>query len=358
MPLRLTQRDPVWIFGCGRFGRDVAKALIAEGFRVSGFIESQPHLSEIDGLSIRAADSLTYTELGDQLVLGVFNREVSYSRLIRDWELDRFKRLQLPWDTYAQVGRHLGWRYWLSDPSVLKDFDERLERVVEGLADSTSRETLRRIFHFRLGEDLAYSDFRHQDSQYFNSLTLVPRVCEGWFVDGGAYDGDSFEQFFSSTIQSDAALLFEPEPDNYQKLITREVVRTSRAFCLPLALSDRARQLRFRGSFGEAASVDPSGDTVIQAVALDDVCHGQNVGFLKLDVEGAEREAIQGAARVIRSSRPVLAMSLYHRFDDLWVLPELLSKICENYAFYVRQHYFNSFDCVLYAVPRESSGVS
>jgi FkbM family methyltransferase len=353
--VKLVERDPVWIFGCGRFGRDVAKALVGEGFRVAGFLESQPRLIECDGLPVRAANSLSPRESSAQVVLGVFNREVSYAHLLRDCGLDRFERLQFPWDTYAQVGHRLGWRYWLSDPSILRSFSDRVERVIDSLADLASRESLRRIFNFRLGQDLEYSCFRHQDPQYFNSLTLVPRAAEGWFVDGGAYDGDSFAQFLSSVRTIEPALLFEPEGTNYRALISREEVRKSSSLCLPLALSDYSRQLRFRGASGEAASIDANGETIIQAVALDEICRGHKVGFIKLDVEGAERDAIRGAERVIRTSRPVLAMSLYHRFDDLWILPELLNEFCAGYALHVRQHYFNSFDCVLYAVPRESA---
>jgi FkbM family methyltransferase len=351
--LTLTERDPIWIFGCGSYGRDVARAFVAEGFDVAGFIESKPRASVIDGLPIRAVDSLLQRDFSGQLAVGIFNREASYLRLIRDYGLDRFKRLQLPWDTYVQLGHRLGWRYWLNDPSILKDYRHRLEKVVDGLADSTSRDTLNRIFRFRLGEDLAYSDFRHQESQYFNSLSRIPRASAGWFVDGGAYDGDSYAQFLALMGKPEAAVLFEPGIESYLALVSRDVVRANAVLCLPLALSDGPRQLRFSASSGEAAAIDSRGETVIQAVALDDICHGLRVGFIKLDVEGAERDAIRGAQRIIRTNRPVIAMSLYHRFDDIWVLPELLCDYCEDYSFHIRQHYFNSFDCVLYAIPKE-----
>ena len=80
----------------------------------------------------------------------------------------------------------------------------------------------------------------------------------------------------------------------------------------------------------------------------------EKVDFIKLDVEGAEKKALDGAKQLIVRSRPVLAISLYHQPQDLWELPLFLSTICENYKFYIRQHYANSFDSVLYAVPKES----
>ena len=77
-----------------------------------------------------------------------------------------------------------------------------------------------------------------------------------------------------------------------------------------------------------------------------------NLSFIKLDLEGGEFKAINGAKRLIRNSRPVMAVSIYHKPQDIWEIPLLLSEYCEDYNFYIRQHNFNSFDSVLYAVPK------
>ena len=87
------------------------------------------------------------------------------------------------------------------------------------------------------------------------------------------------------------------------------------------------------------------------AAALDQIVPQASVDFIKLDVEGAEALVLQGARRIIERSRPVLAISLYHNPADIWELPELLFGLCQDYKFYIRQHCFNSFESVLYAVP-------
>jgi len=76
-----------------------------------------------------------------------------------------------------------------------------------------------------------------------------------------------------------------------------------------------------------------------------------HVDFIKLDIEGFEKKALQGAAMLIKRCRPVLALSLYHKPADLWELPTLLFDLCANYNYYVRQHGCNSFECILYAIP-------
>ena len=73
---------------------------------------------------------------------------------------------------------------------------------------------------------------------------------------------------------------------------------------------------------------------------------------VSLDIEGGEIDALKGAERIIREGRPVICLSLYHKPDDLWRIPLLLASMVDDYAFHIRQHMFNSFDSVLYAVPK------
>jgi hypothetical protein len=123
---------------------------------------------------------------------------------------------------------------------------------------------------------------------------------------------------------------------------------------MPLALSGEYKILSFSGQ-GEGSHIDSSGGGVkIAAAALDDVLGGVEINLLKLDVEGAEADALCGAQTIISQSKPVIALSAYHKPQDLWELPNLISSISPDYTFYFRQHYYNSFDIVLYAIPLDS----
>lgn len=208
------------------------------------------------------------------------------------------------------------------------------------------------IATFRLGLNAAYGSFKHPEIQYFNPLTLSERQGKALrFVDGGAYNGDTYLELCGMT-EVDTAYLFEPDAANFNQL-TRHVAQTGhKAQCLPLGLSDSYRILSFNAGSGEGASISETGTSHIAVAALDDVLAGNTVDFIKLDVEGAELQALQGARKLIQRSRPVLALSLYHTPEDLWELPLALIDLGEDYRFHIRQHYFNSFDSVLYAVPR------
>lgn len=354
-PRRLDPQRPVWIFGAGQFGRDVCTALLEAGFDVAGFIETTPRETTVLGLPVVSWGQLEPEHLKAQLVVGIFNRGMPLDQLVELASAAGFTKALMPWDVYAQFGERLGWRFWLSGPEVILENLPAIERTYRALADDESRKCLLQICAFRLGRNLAYASFSHPEPQYFNALTLdslAGKVID--YVDGGAYNGDTFHEL-ANLADVGNAWLFEPDPENFAALANAARHLPAQSVCLPLAVADAYRILSFSGGNGEGGTISDDGTVRIAAVALDDVLPTQRVGFIKLDVEGAEIQALQGAAQLIERSRPVLAISLYHRPQDIWELPDQLSALCPNYKFYIRQHYYNSFDSVLYAVPDRSS---
>jgi FkbM family methyltransferase len=318
---------------------------------VQGFVQTVPTAAEVDGHPVRSWAELSEADRCQALLIGIFNRDTPFDGLVQLATDAGCQRVLLPWDFYGQFKPQLGWRYWLADPALLQAHAADLTRIHTRLADDASRECLRRLVAFRLGQGLGYAGFTHDEPQYFNALTLRALPAAGVrYLDGGAYNGDSFRELVAAAPVSQA-WLFEPDPANYAQLAAQ--VREARwpGLCLPLALSDRYGILRFSSGLGEAGHLDAHGDEAIATVAIDELLAGQGVDFIKLDVEGAEVAALRGAANTLRAHRPVLALSCYHRPEDLWQLSDLLDELAPGYRLYLRQHTRNSFDLVLYAVP-------
>ena len=76
------------------------------------------------------------------------------------------------------------------------------------------------------------------------------------------------------------------------------------------------------------------------------------VTFIKLDVEGAEYQALLGAEHTIASYKPKLAICTYHKLEDIWELPSLIHEMNPEYRFYLRHYSFAENETVLYAMPR------
>ena len=76
------------------------------------------------------------------------------------------------------------------------------------------------------------------------------------------------------------------------------------------------------------------------------------VTFIKMDIEGAELDALEGASDIIKNNSPVLAVSVYHQIDHLWRILSLINDIKDDYAFFFRPHAAGGWDYILYAVPQ------
>jgi FkbM family methyltransferase len=353
-PPRVDPARPLWIFGAGSFGRGMSAALRSQGFDVQGFIETAPRQQRLMDLPVKCWAALDAADKRAQLLVCIFNRATPLDELESIARAAGFADVLLPWHIYAEFG-HSNWAgatYWLSGPDSISAHLDELERAHAFFTDAQSQACLRDICRFRLGLHTAYASFRHAERQYFNELTLgaaMPSAVR--YVDGGAFNGDTLVELAGlRTIES--AYLFEPDAANFSAL--QGTVRASglAAHSLPLALSDSYQILSFNGGGGEAAAISSTGNSHIAAMALDDLLPTQTVDFIKLDVEGAELAALNGASRLIERCRPTLALSFYHRVQDLWELPAWLAVHCPDYDFALRQHYFNTFDSVLYAVPR------
>ncbi len=343
--------NPVWIFGAGQFGRGLCSALQRNGYEVAGFVETQPANKQVMGLPLIGWQEWSPMHSAAPLCIGIFNRGMPLDELESLARQAGARDIFLPWDFYCAFKQDLGWRFWLSEPARILSNLDRLANALDCLSDETSKRSLIDIAAFRLGLNTSYGSFQHEDNQYFNAMTLEAlqgkSIC---FVDGGAYNGDTYLELCKLTDVK-VAYLYEPDVANYAQLVQNTAYVGRHVQCLPLGLSDHYAILSFNGGNGEGASITEGGDAHIAVATLDNMLAGHNVDFIKLDVEGAEFKALQGAKQLIHRTRPVLAISLYHCPKDLWELPLTLRAMCEDYRFYIRQHHFNSFDCVLYAVP-------
>lgn len=96
--------------------------------------------------------------------------------------------------------------------------------------------------------------------------------------------------------------------------------------------------------------VTKGGTETISVRSLDSVLQGKRASFIKMDIEGSELEALKGAEETIRKWRPKLAISMYHKPEDIWELPLYVKKLVPDYRLYLRHHSNAKWDFVLYAV--------
>jgi FkbM family methyltransferase len=174
-------------------------------------------------------------------------------------------------------------------------------------------------------------------------------------IDCGAFDGDSVRQFLGRCPASGGAriIALEPDPASFQRL-AQFVGRLPQPLAgnvriEPWAVSDRGGEVSFEAQGTVRSGVQNSGDTHVKAVALDDI--GVEPTLIKMDIEGLELPALQGASRTLTRSLPVLAISLYHHATDLWSIPNFLKSLVPGYKLFLRRYAEDCWELVLYAVP-------
>ena len=81
-----------------------------------------------------------------------------------------------------------------------------------------------------------------------------------------------------------------------------------------------------------------SGGITIQVDSIDDIVKNNRVDFIKMDIEGAELNALKGAAKTIVRDHPILAVCVYHKREDLLEIPNYIHSLYEGYKFYIRAY--------------------
>jgi FkbM family methyltransferase len=298
------------------------------------------------------------------LVLAVHNREVPGSSLVAKLHALGFSRITTLVELYDSCCKELGDRYWLTGRQFYRRFTTEIGQVYELWADETSRETYLDTLEFRVGGDYRVLPEPDLANQYF------PADLPAWrepirLVDCGAYDGDTIGSFLKAGLSLQAVAAFEPDQGNFRKLarfVASPEGTVEEAVLWPCGVSSSTAQLSFASERGEASSLSAGGSLTVQCVSLDEALPAFAPTLIKMDVEGAESDALQGARRIIAEHHPGLAICVYHRPEDLWQVPMLVDQLAKaggqdhasasaSYKYYLRSHAYNSFELVFYAVP-------
>lgn len=224
----------------------------------------------------------------------------------------------------------------------------RFQWIYGMLADDLSRDSLRRLLSFRLNYDLdVMAEFEdREDVQYFEPfLDLKPGEV---FADVGAFDGYTSQEFAKRCPEYAAIHIFEPAPANIDACKTR-LANMRNVHVHPIGLSSTKQTLRFSQQ-GSASRVDESGDTTIEVDRMDDMLKTP-VSFIKMDIEGGEFDALEGAQRTIADNHAKLAISVYHAANDFWKIPEKVLSTRDNYRVYLRHYTESIYETVMFFIP-------
>jgi FkbM family methyltransferase len=235
---------------------------------------------------------------------------------------------------------------------------EKLKLVSEILVDEKSKMLLEKIIALRSTLDVKHY-ITPTDTEYFPSdIPILQNLNSINFVDCGAYTGDSVEELLKQTINVSSSISFEPDTKNLLSLQSqlqtlKQKYSKTNFLVFPVGIYSSNSILKFSNNgIDSSASFNENSNIDVPVVALDTVLLNSNPNYIKMDIEGAEKEALLGAIQTIQKHKPNLAICLYHKPQDLWELPLLIKEIEPSYDMYIRVHEDMCLSTVLYCISR------
>ncbi|MDR1308594.1 MAG: FkbM family methyltransferase [Deltaproteobacteria bacterium] len=251
-------------------------------------------------------------------------------------------------------------------PESIDEFfeNEGVARAYSILADETSRTIFRDFIKFHVSFDEAlFSDY--EPGCYFPAGSPLDHRR---FIDAGASDGDTLRCWLAHGYPrsaQDRYYAFEPCRAEFSRLesfvagLPREVRGSvelhdcglgERDGILCLRDAGKSSWIGDRAAYGEDGGDGGDRGDDVSVMRLDDVLAGAWPSLIKADVEGTELDLLAGAEGTIRRCAPDLAISVYHRYSDLWRIPLWIKGVDGRYGIFLRHHSRAYDDVVCYAL--------
>lgn len=191
--------------------------------------------------------------------------------------------------------------------------------------------------------------FATTGKQYFDCPEMKHEEDEV-FIDCGCLDGETDRQFISWCGGAYKKIIaFEPDLYSYQN-IKKTCNHIKNFEVYNAATGSAVGKANFNMCVDGGSRLSEEGDCTVTVESIDHVLQGEKATFIKMDVEGAELESLIGAQETIKKYKPKLAISLYHKPEDIINIPEYIMKCRDDYKFYVRHYTSCTYETILYAI--------
>lgn len=334
----------VILIGAGSGGKHALETLKQKNIEVIFFCDNDTskHGMDIDGVKIYPFSSLLKHRQELVLVSSYYYREIADQ--LRAMGVNNFY-------FFGFCGEYERWQSHF-DPQKLVTSRERITIGRNLFFDETSRNLYDQLIKFRytLGsKGGGMSSF----AEYFHPA-VKPEPGDT-IIDGGAWTGDTAEAFCRTLNFNCQIYSFEPNDLTFNKLQDNLKQGHYKNHVTPLKLGLWSHTTTLKFNISEENSmanhVSEHGVNQINVISIDEFLSKQNlkVDLIKMDIEGAEIQALHGARKTIERQLPRLQICSYHNFDDLWEIPILIKEFHPEYRLFLGHHSPNNCESIVYA---------
>lgn len=329
----------VVLFGASKMGEQVSNELIKKGIKIKYFCDNDENKygKKINDTYVISLDELKVKNKDINIMITTCFFEEVYGQLMDLGFKNVMYRPGLEYNPFY-------------DKEIIKNNINDIEKVYNLLEDEKSREAMLGIINHRLTN--TFNCIKYSKNQYFD-VDIIKMDEEEIFLDGGAYIGDTLEEFIKLTNDKFKKVYeFEPDKGNAQ-IIQRNFenyVHENKVIVEEKGLLDEFKRIGFMSCNDSISRINEDGTDFIETVSIDEYLNDEPVTFIKMDIEGSELLALKGAIKTIKKYKPKLAICIYHKPEDLWEIPLFIKKILPEYRIYIRHHSKYLFETVCYAI--------
>jgi FkbM family methyltransferase len=346
------------ISGTGHLGRLALSGLRSAGIEPLAFCDNNPQLwgKSIDGLSVispqEAAARYKYCAA---FVVAIYNSAASRNQLR---SLGCLRIVPYP-ALFWTFSRFMPNEDRMELPQRILDCAREMEPAYNLLSDERSRREFCAQIRWRCLLDYDCLPPHDDPREMYFPADLFRISPEEVFVDCGALDGDSLRAFLSAANgQFSRIYTWEADAGNVDKLsrcvLDLPSTVSAKVTVMPYAVGRQDGKVWFNADGTGGSRVTAAGSArEVQCRSLDGAFTEVRPSLIKMDIEGAEPEALPGAARTMARHRPIMAVCAYHKCDHLWTIPQLLKAANPGYSIFLRRYAEDCWETVYYAVPPE-----
>lgn len=349
---QIPKNSKIALWGTGVAALGLKKVLFEKrnDVKVRFFIDTFK-TGEVDSLKIYAPESLSYLQDEiDLIILTSFSGECVIKIILREYTNKKYLTLDADFFKTPLPEKNI---------EVLKiletNQDEEIYKMVARAIYSKDFSQVKHYIHQKYNCD--YS-LEHEYFDFINKDSVKTAI------DGGANNGSHILLFKENFKNLKKVYSFDPLWSEFKSENIEAVVKDkgwSEVF--ELGLWNKKESLTFvkngAGSHitgSKSDSTDRFETTTINTISLDEFVQEQKiekVDFIKLDIEGAEMNALKGAQSTILKDRPQMAISIYHSKADYSDIALYLNEILTDYIFKIGHYGITNCGSCLYAIPKE-----
>lgn len=352
---RIKQYNSVIVFGAGDSGTWVYMLLEKYGIEVNAYCDNYKAKqgTKKHGLPVLSFEEAVKKYPQAAICIGSVWYEEIYNQIINyDCNLKNniFSVLTtMVWETGNKAFKS-------EEINYIKNNHQKLEMIQDLFVDDYSKKTFEGLINYRLTRNLDYLkqikslNSIYLDEDFIDIDYLKTSVC----IDGGAFDGDTIKYFIDKS-ETNQLYFHAYEADLMNCNALKKYIASIhglKVFIHNAALWNKDGELlHFSGGGLSAAIKDAITNDHVKTETIDSLMNVEKrIGYIKLDIEGSENKALNGARKIIKRDKPVLAICAYHLQDDLIELPKLILEINPEYKLYLRHYRLSSSDTIIYAV--------